>query len=376
MKICIIGTAYPYKGGIAAFNERMAHELIACGHEVDILTFTLQYPGFLYPGKSQYSDGAAPDLSIERGINTVNPLTWIKYGRKYRRRQYDLIISKFWLPVIGPALGTTIRQMVGSRSTKTISIIDNIIPHEKRPGDALFTTYFTRSVDGFVVMSHQVERDMTAFIDQQPVVYAPHPIYDSYGEILSRSEAMAHLGLDPQYEYVLFFGFIRKYKGLDLLLESFAVARRSRPSLRLIVAGEYYSDAAEYETLLDSLRIRDYVTMHTDFIPNEEVRYYFCAADLLAQTYRSATQSGISQLAIHFEKPILSTNVGGLPETTIHMETGYLVDVDVEQISQQMVDHFGGEQVRDFTAGIQKLKEQFSWSNFADQLVSLYKKIA
>lgn len=345
------------------------------GHVVDILTFTLQYPSFLYPGKSQYSDDDPPSLNIERGINSVNPLTWIKYGLKYRKKQYDLVISRFWLPVMAPSLGSTLRLISMGQKTKVITIVDNIIPHEARPGDHLFTRYFARSCHGFMVMSHEVERDMDQFIGAQPVVYSPHPIYDNYGEAIDRNLALHELQLDSDKNYILFFGFIRKYKGLDLLMKAFATALESNDNLHLIVAGEYYSDREYYESLVEELEIGPHITLHTDFIPNERVRYYFCACDIVAQPYRSATQSGISQLAIHFDRAILSTNVGGLPETTIHGETGYLTEVDEQQIAHQIIEHFAGPTIPDFTEGIRRFKKGFSWEDFASKLVALYKSL-
>lgn len=375
MKICILGTAYPYKGGIASFNERLAQELIKMGHSVSIVTFTLQYPSIFFPGKSQYSNAEPPsDLSIRRGINSVNPLTWIREGRKLKKEKYDLIIAKFWLPVIGPALGT-ITRLGRNKNTRAISIIDNIIPHEKRPGDKLFTRFFTNSVDGFVTMSHKVESQMGAFVKEQEVIYAPHPIYDNYGDIIEKEEACKAIGLDPGKPYLLFFGYIRAYKGLDLLLRSFAEACKKNKDIHLLVAGEYYSDKEQYLNLIEELDLKERVILRTDFIENDQVKYYFCASDIVAQTYKSATQSGISQLAIHFEKPILSTNVGGLPETTKHLETGYVVNVKQEDITDCILQFFEDSQNTKFVGGIQKLKQLFSWQNFTTSIIQLRNRL-
>lgn len=375
IRICIIGTAYPYKGGIAMFNERLAREFISQGHLVDIITFTLQYPKFFFPGESQFSDDPKPvDLDIARKVNSVNPLTWISTARKIKNGNYDLIIAKYWIPAMGPSLGSIMR-MVRSKKTIGISIIDNIIPHEKRIGDKALSNYFVQSVDGFVVMSKKVEEQMDTFVSQQPVSYIPHPIYDTYGEIVSRNEALDHLGLDPQFDYVLFFGYIRDYKGLDILLDSLAEGLKTNPKLRLIVAGEYYSDSEKYLTQIDQLGIKDQVILHTSFISNEEVRYFFCAADLVAQSYKSATQSGISQMAIYFEKPIVSTNVGGLPETVIHNKTGYLTNVDSSEVSQSILRYFDERPLEKFQLEIKKLKELYSWNHFGSKLVELYDKI-
>lgn len=375
LKICIVGTAYPYKGGIAMFNERLARELISQGHEVEIITFTLQYPKFFFPGKSQFSNDPKPeDLTISRKLNSINPLSWLTTARMIKKGKFDLIISKYWIPAMGPSLGSIMR-LSRSKSTKGISIIDNIIPHEKRIGDSTLSNYFVQSVDGFVVMSKKVGQQMEQFVKQQPISYIPHPIYDTYGHIVPREVALSHLGLDPQYNYVLFFGYIRDYKGLDILLDSIAEGLKTNSKLRLIVAGEYYSDSEKYLSQIERLGIADQVILHTNFISNEEVRYFFCASDLVAQSYKSATQSGISQMAIYFEKPIVSTNVGGLPETVIHNKTGYLTNVDASEVAQAILKYFKEKPIVQFRIEIQKLKEQYSWKHFGSELVSLYEKI-
>lgn len=375
LKICIVGTAYPYKGGIAMFNERLARELISQGHVVDIITFTLQYPKLFFPGKSQFSNDPKPkDITITRKVNSVNPISWVTTARKIKKGKYDIIISKYWIPAMGPSLGTIMR-LARSKSTKGISIIDNIIPHEKRFGDSSLTNYFVQSVDGFVVMSKKVEQQMDQFVNQQPISYIPHPIYDTFGEIVPRDKALEHLGLDPQYDYVLFFGYIRDYKGLDILLDAIAEGLKTNVNLRLIVAGEYYSDSEKYLSQIDRLGITSQVILHTNFISNDEVKYFFCAADLVAQSYKSATQSGISQMAIYFEKPIVSTNVGGLPETVIHDKTGYLTNVDSNELAQAILRYFEKRPLNQFRKEIQKLKELYSWNHFGSKLVELYDKI-
>ena len=375
LKICIVGSAYPYKGGIAMFNERLARELISQGHVVDIITFTLQYPKLFFPGKSQFSNDPKPnDITITRKVNSVNPISLVTTARKIKKGKYDIIISKYWIPAMGPSLGTIMR-LARSKSTKRISIIDNIIPHEKRFGDSSLTNYFVQSVDGFVVMSKKVEQQMDQFVNQQPISYIPHPIYDTFGEIVPRDKALAHLDLDPQYDYVLFFGYIRDYKGLDILLDAIAEGLKTNVNLRLIVAGEYYSDSEKYLSQIDRLGITSQVILHTNFISNDEVKYFFCAADLVAQSYKSATQSGISQMAIYFEKPIVSTNVGGLPETVIHDKTGYLTNVDSNELAQAILRYFEKRPLNQFRKEIQKLKELYSWNHFGSKLVELYDKI-
>jgi len=309
-RIAILGTAYPFRGGLAAFNERLAEEFIRMGHAVELVTFTVQYPGFLFPGKSQFSEDPAPPITIHRWLHSFNPINWINTGLKLRRLHPDLIICKFWLPIMGPALGTVIR-LAKSKKTEVVSILDNVIPHEKRPGDSIFIRYFINSIDRFIYMSESVGHDLRLFDKTKPARLIPHPIYDNYGQAVSKQVAIETLRLNPDFKYVLFFGFIREYKGLDLLLEAIALLPPQFSYLRFIIAGEFYSDATPYLEQIRRLGIRDQLILHTHFISNELVKFYFCAADLVVQPYKSATQSGIAQIAIHFNIPTVVTRVGG-----------------------------------------------------------------
>src|SRR4051812_23640517 len=234
MKIAILGSAHPLRGGLAAFNERLALQLQQQGHEVTIFSFSLQYPSFLFPGKTQYTDEPAPaGLKIHTVVNSVNPLNWLKVGGQMNRERYDLVIVKYWLPFMGPAFGTILRQAKRNKHTRVVCIVDNIIPHEKRPGDKQFTNYFIGPVDAFVTMSRDVLKDVKTFTDK-PAQFTPHPIYDSYKEPVSKQEACSKLGLDPSKKYILFFGFIRDYKGLDLLLEAMADERMRQAGIELL----------------------------------------------------------------------------------------------------------------------------------------------
>lgn len=369
----IVGSAYPLRGGLASFNERLAYAFMEKGDEVVIYTFSLQYPGFLFPGKTQYSSDPAPkDLDITVKVNSINPLNWISVGRAIRKLKPDLLIAKFWLPFMGPCLGTILRRGK-TKNTKVISVIDNIIPHEKRPGDFALAKYFVKAVDAFVVMSRSVENDMQKFTDKQPVRYIPHPIYDNYGPIAPKKEALKHLALDDQCSYLLFFGFIRDYKGLDLLLEAMADERIRALRLKLIVAGEYYANEEKYLQLIQELGIEDQLVLRTDFIPNSEVRYYFGAADMVVQPYKSATQSGISQLAYHFEKPMIVTRVGGLPEIVEDGVAGYVVEVDKNKIVEAILDFYQNKREEPLTAGVREAKSRFSWGNLVNGICELAK---
>ena len=323
-KIIIIGPAHPLRGGLATFDERLARAFQEHGHQVKIYTFSLQYPNFLFPGKTQFSDEPKPqNIDIEVAINAINPFNWVKIGRKIAREQADLVICRFWLPFMGPSLGTILRLVKRSEKTRIIGLIDNIIPHEKRLGDRPLAQYFVDACDAFVVMSQSVKKEMKTFT-RKHCTYIPHPIYDNYGEKVSHTEGIHFLKLSDNRRYILFFGFIRRYKGLDLLLEAFSLFKKQKgvEDIQLIIAGEFYDDAVHYKNLIDNLNLTEDVIVHSDFIPSEDVRYYFAAADIVVQPYRSATQSGISQIAYHFEKPMIVSNVGGLSEIVPHAVSG------------------------------------------------------
>ena len=370
MKIIILGTAWPYRGGLSAFNERLAHEYQTNGHEVEVVTFTLQYPSFLFPGKTQYSSEPTPEgLKITRMLNAINPLSWLRTGLYIRRQRPDLVITKFWLPFMAPALGTTLR-IAKRKGIRRIAILDNLIPHEKRPGDRLFAKYFVGSVDGMVAMSKSVLADADLFDPKhkKPRMFCPHPLYDHYGEALTRKEALDLIGLRESQRYVLFFGFIRDYKGLDLLLDAMADERMEHMGVKLIVAGEFYGDPKPYMDQLRRLDIDSRVVMHTDFIPDHEVNRYFCAADLVVQPYKTATQSGVTQIAFHFDKPMVVTNVGGLAEIVPDGKVGFVVEPDAQQIADAIVRYFEDDWQERLTAGVKEEKQKYLWSNMTEAI--------
>lgn len=376
MKIVILGTAHPYRGGLAAMNERLARELTERGDEVVIYNFTLQYPGFLFPGKSQYTDETAPQgLRIIRKINSVNPFNWLKVGRELRKICPDLIIVKYWLPFMGPALGTIVRLARRNRHTRVICIADNMIPHEKRPGDRLFTKYFTKGVDGYIAMSHEVYADIEKLVVHPLRRFTPHPIYDHYGEIMPREEALELLQLDPAFRYLLFFGFIRDYKGLDWLIRAMAEPQLKDRQIRLIVAGEFYSDSEPYLKLIRELGLEEKIILHTDYIPDAQINRYFGAADLVVQPYKTATQSGVTQIGYHFNKAMLVTDVGGLGEIVANGKSGYVVKPEVSAIAEAIADFYDRERQTDFEKETVKLKGQFSWSKMTDVMMELYADI-
>jgi glycosyltransferase involved in cell wall biosynthesis len=372
LKIVIVGSAHPLRGGgISTFNERLASAL-GSNAEVIIYSFKLQYPNFLFPGKNQFTDEPAPPgLTIKSVINSINPLNWIKVGRMLRKEQADIIIVRYWLPFMGPAFGTILRIAGKNKRTKIISILDNVIPHEKRVGDVAFTKYFLKPIDGFVSMSREVLTDLRKFESKKPAVYAPHPVYDNYGDSIGKAEAQALLGIAPTERCLLFFGFIRDYKGLDILLEAMAEPSVRELGIKLMVAGEYYGNQAKYEQLIDRLGIREQLYLFTDFIPNDEVYRYFSAADVVVQPYRTATQSGISQIAYHFEKPMIVTAVGGLPEIVPHNKVGLVTAVESKAIAAAIVTFYTEDKGTAFSQNLKLEKAQYSWSHFTKKIMQL-----
>lgn len=373
MKITILGPAHPFRGGIAALNERLARQLNAEGHEVNIVSFTLQYPNILFPGKTQFSSGETSfPFPVTREINSINPLNWLKTGLRIKKARPDLLIVRFWIPFMGMALGTICKIAKKNKHTRVISIVDNIIPHEKRPGDKFLSNYFIKNTDGFIAMSKSVLKDLTTFDRSKPKKFTHHPIYDHYGEIQPRETALKKINLDEQYRYILFFGFIRDYKGLDLLLEAFSDKFFKKNKIRLIVAGEFYSDEQKYLKLIERLKLENQVIVRSDYIPNTEVENYFNAADLVAQPYKSATQSGVTQIGFHFNKPMLVTNVGGLSEIIPHGKAGYVVSPVAGEIKKALIDFFENDRKELFTRNVIKEKERFQWEKMTETIYQLY----
>ena len=375
MKIILVGTAYPYRGGLAAFNERLSKQFITEGHNVTIVTFSLQYPSFLFPGKSQYLDAPPPDdLKIVRYVNSVNPLSWIKTGYMIKREKPDILIFKYWLPFMAPAFGTISRIARQNRHTKVITIFDNVIPHEKRPGDKLLTRYYTSAIDGAVTMSESVINDLLLFREDIPVKLNPHPVFDNFGPPVERDVAMGYLGLDPQFSYILFFGFIRHYKGLDLLLEAFSGKEMRNRKIKLIIAGEFYEDPSPYRDIIAKNNLADDVVLFDRFINDNEVASFFSIADVVVQPYRSATQSGVTQIAYHFGKPMIVTDTGGLREIVPDGRCGYVVSPDKDSIFEAIDRFYTQNKKEEFTENVLREKERYSWNRMTASITEVYNK--
>ena len=370
-KVVIIGPGHPLRGGLATFNQRLAKEFIKEGYDCSIWSFCLQYPSILFPGKTQYTDEPAPDgIEIKSVINSINPFNWLKIGRRLQKEKPDIIIVRYWLPFMGPALGTILRSVKKNKHTKIICIADNIIPHEKRIGDKVFTKYFLKSCDSFITMSEKVMDDLRKFQNDKTARLVHHPLYDNFGEIISKTEARKHLGLAANEKIILFFGFIRKYKGLDLLLEAMNDERIKQSGIRLLIAGEFYEDEKPYHDIIEKTGISSQLILRTVFIPDSEVKYYLCAADAVIQPYRHATQSGVTPLAYHFEKPMVVTNVGGLPSLVPNEKAGLVVAPSPTAIADGILKFYQlGENY--FIPHLRREKEKYNWANMVNTITAL-----
>jgi len=373
MNVIIIGPAHPLRGGgITTFNERLARQFQNEGHKTTIFSFSLQYPGFLFPGKSQFTDKPAPkDLDIHTRINSVNPFNWLSVGNEIKNLKPDVVVVRYWIPLMGPCLGTILRIIKKNKHTKIICIADNIVPHEKRFGDKPFTRYFVKPVDAFITMSEKVLSDLRLFTSKKAVL-VPHPLYDNFGEKISKELARKEVRIGNEELVVLFFGFIRKYKGLDILLDAMKLinSKHLTQNPKLLIAGEFYEDRKAYDEQIASLGIQENLILHTNFIPDNEVKNYFCAADVVIQPYRNATQSGVTPLAYHFEVPVIVTNVGGLPAMVPDNKVGLVAEPDAESLAQKIQEYFEkGEHY--FLPHLLEEKKKFSWTKMLESILEL-----
>ena len=368
-KVIIIGSAWPLRaGGLATFNERLAKQFIQEGFDTSIYTFSLQYPNFLFPGSTQLSNEPAPaHLKIKACINSINPLNWVKVGNELRKLKPDYIVVRFWMPFFGPCLGTILKLVNRNKFTQIICIADNVIPHEKRMGDTLLTKYFFSSIHRFVTMSEKVNQDLKTFT-QKPSINIVHPIYDNFGDIISKEEARKHLALPVNEKIILFFGFIRKYKGLDLLLEAMNNASIREANIKLLIAGEFYDNKEEYEIIIAKYNLANSLYLRTQFIDNSEVKYYLSAADFVIQPYKHATQSGVTPLAYHFEKPMLVTHVGGLADLVPHMKVGIVTEPNADSIAAGIMKLYELGETH-FLKHLCEEKKKFSWEHLTTAII-------
>ena len=370
MKIILLGPAHPYRGGLASIMETMAREYQSRGHEVRIYTFTVQYPSLLFPGKTQYVTTPAPeDLHIERVMNTVNPLNWVSLGLRLKRERPDMVVMKYWTPFMAPCFGTIARIARTNGVTKFVCQIDNVEPHEHHIIDHPCNHYYLGAVDGFVYMSEQVHGELKAYTSA-PALFSPHPMFENFGKAVERDEACRRIGLDVEQRYTLFFGLIRDYKGLDLLLRAWA--KWMPEGRKLLIAGEFYASREKYISLIEELGLQDRVVLHDRFIADEDVRYYFSAADALVLPYRTATQSGVTQIAYNFSLPMIVTRVGGLPEIVPDGRVGLVCEADAESIKEALQALYDGDRLQTLKDNFAEERKRFSWAAMCDRLEEVY----
>lgn len=361
--IIVIGPAHPLRGGLSSFNERLAREAQQHHFQTSIFTFSLQYPGFLFPGSSQYSNEPEPkDLDIHVRINSINPLNWLSVGFELKKRKPDYILVRYWLPFMAPCLGTILRIVKQNKHTKIVCLADNVIPHEKRPGDTLFTCYMVGPIHAFITMSEKVLNDLKTFTNK-PATQIVHPLYDHFGEKTSKAEACSKLSISNKVQYALFFGFIRAYKGLDLLLEAIHLLKEEQwfehHAVKFLIAGEFYEDDKPYRAMIEQWALHEHLVMHDHFITDSSVRYYFSAAACVLQPYKNATQSGVTPLSFHYDVPVIVTNVGSM-EKYVPEQTGLLSKLDAASFAAQIKLFFTKPEGY-FTPGIQQEKKKYSW---------------
>lgn len=371
-KVIILGPAYPLRGGIANFNEALYRAYEEAGAEVEIVSFSLQYPSILFPGKSQKESDSRddPGLKISSLINSVNPISWWRTARYINQKKPDYVVVRFWLPFMAMSLGSILRLL--NKNIKVIALVDNAIPHEPRVGDKPLTRYFMKKPDGFVAMSKSVLADVREITGSNQLRFVPHPVYDIYGESIEKEQARKSLNIEPEEKVLLFFGFIRKYKGLSLLLDAMADSRLQKLNVKLMIAGEFYDDPALYHQKIEKLNLQNRVLLHSEFIPAGEIARYFCAADMVVQTYLSATQSGVTQIAYHFGRPMLVTDVGGLSEIVPHGEVGYVTDVDAQAVADALVDFYENSREEEMTANAKIKAGSFTWQALVNAFEELY----
>lgn len=376
MKIVLIGTAYPYRGGLAKFNESLVETIKKSGHDVEIYNFSLQYPSFLFPGKTQYSDEQNtlnPSISNLRKVNSINPFNWIKNGLELKRMAPDLIIFRYWLPFMAPTYSVIAWIAKLNNKTKIYSIVDNAIPHEPKFYDLPVTKLFFSISDYFITMAENVKDDFKKLSTKNCVLHH-HPMYENYGPKISKTAARQKLNIPENEKIILFFGFIRDYKGLDLLIEAMAESVIISQNIKLIIAGEFYVDSQPYFDLVDKLNLNDAIIWKNDFIPDSEVSTYFCAADCVVLPYKSATQSGITQISYYYELPVIATNVGGLGELIPDERDGLICESNASSIAKAISRYYTEDLMAPYSENMRIDKVKFSWSSFVNTMLESVNK--
>jgi len=373
MKIALIGPAYPYRGGIAHHTNMLYTYLRRHGHQVDLITFSRQYPKFLYPGGEQEEGGDGGEFArtivSERLIDSMNPVSWIRTGRLLRKRGYDLYIFRYWIPLFGFVFGTIARMAHRPGRKDVMIVLDNLIPHERRPGDRVQTRFLFRYCSMAITQSTTVSRQLADMFPDIPQVMLHHPLYENFGEGIPRDQARERHGV-PSGRVILFFGFVRRYKGLDRLIQAMPEIVRRLPDVHLLVVGEFFEPIETYREQIRTLGMEERISVHDRYVPNEEVGEWFSAADLLVLPYRSATNSGIVQIAYNFATPVVVTRVGSLAEVVIDGVTGIVVDDGEPTTLADAVERaFSGDTLERFSEQIVAERTKYSWDTFVEGLL-------
>lgn len=368
MRIAFLSTFYPYRGGIAQFSGALLRALEHEGHEVKAFNFTRQYPEFLFPGKTQLvndKDTADP-IESYRVLDSINPISYLKTSNAINTYSPDVLITSYWMPFFAPSMGTIARNI--HSKTKIVSVLHNVVPHEKRFFDKAFSLYFLAPHHGFVALTSKVSKDLHELAPEAKSMLHPHPLYDHFGAKIDTIEARKKLNIPQDKKVLLFFGFIRDYKGLDILINAFA---QLDSSYHLLIAGEVYGSFDNYQAQIDRHPLKEHISVYNNYIGDHEVPTYFSAADVCLLPYKSATQSGITSISYHFDLPLIATNVGGLKETIFHNETGLICNQpNAQDLANTITDFFGTDKAEKFKVGIQKLKEEWSWKALAKKIIS------
>jgi len=372
LKIIIIGPGFPLRGGIANFNAALANAFIKQGDDCKIVSFSLQYPNILFPGKTQFEVGPPPkDIDILPLVNSINPFNWRKVSNYIMNQKPDLVIPVFWLPFTGISISRIIRKLKKTK-VPVVSLVHNVIPHDKHLGDSFFSKKYFNQCDAFVTLSQAVADDIQLFVKNPVKKVIPHPVYDIFGDAVSRESALKKLGLLPDFRYLLFFGLVKEYKGLDILIKALSNPIIRNQKIKLIVAGEFYEDRKQYDDLIRRLDISNHVIIYNKYISAEEVKYFFSASDIVVQPYKTATQSGVTQVAYHFNKPMIVTDVGGLKEIVPNEKVGFVVEKEnPAQIAQAINKFYVNKKESLFIENIKKEKQRFSWDAMANGFKAL-----
>ena len=368
-KIIIIGPASPLRGGIADLNEAFAESLVKNNFEVEIISFSLQYPKFLFPGKTQYREKTYPinHYKISSIINSINPFSWIKTAKYIIAQKPSKVFIRFWMPFFGPCLGYIAKKIM-QKNIPVYSIVDNAIPHEIRYGDRVLTNYFLNKCVKHFSLSGKVKFDILSLNKNYNVIKLFHPIYNTFDPISTKKKALKELNL-KEGKYILFFGLIRSYKGLDLILEAMSHPKIKEQNIKLLIAGEFYDKQENYDSLIEELNLNN-IIIENNFIPKNRVPYYFAVSNVLVLPYKSATQSGVTQLSMYYESPMIVTNVGGLPEVVDHKINGLVVEPNSNSIAEAILYYFSDDNIEyGMNQSIKIKKEEYSWSNFTSSIL-------